>query len=302
EWYANLSDALAACRPDGVIIATPNQLHVENALEAVAAGIPVLVEKPIAHSSQAAVALVSAGLEKDVPILVGHHRRHNPLVQAAKRFLDDDRIGTIRTLQGTFWVAKPEDYFAMEWRRRPGAGPIFINLIHDIDLFRHLIGEIEGVHAMESNAARRYAVEDTAVVLLRFASGALGTLNASDAVASPWSWETTSAENPAFPRHDQPCYLIGGTKGSLSIPQLSAWTNGPAPTWLEPLAETRLQYASGDPLELQLRHFCDVIARKAPPLVSAEEGLASLRITEAIKTSAATGKTVHLPPNEQRGF
>ncbi len=294
-WFASLAEALAGgVIPDGVIIATPNQLHVANALEALAAGLPMLIEKPIADDAAAAASLVARAESAGVPILTGHHRRHNPIIAAARRLVESGRLGRIRAVHGSFWVAKPEDYFEAAWRREPGAGPIFINLIHDVDLLRHLIGEVESVHAMESNAARGHAVEDTATVLLRFAGGALATLSASDAVPSPWSWERTSGENPAFPREDQFCYQIGGTKGALTIPDLALWTNETRPDWREKLTRERLPVTPADPLTLQLQHFCDVVEGTAAPLVSGREGLATLEVIEAIKASARTGRTIFL--------
>ncbi|MGY5809265.1 Gfo/Idh/MocA family protein [Rhizobium sp. LEGMi198b] len=292
-WFASLAEALEkGRRPDGVIVATPNQLHVANTTEVVTSGIPVLIEKPIADDSEAAAGLVSLAERAGVPILVGHHRRHNPLIRQAKRIIDSGRLGQIRAVHGSFWVAKPDDYFNVKWRRELGAGPTFINLIHDVDLFRYLFGEVESVHAVESNAARGHSVEDTVVVLLRFESGILATLTASDAVVSPWSWEMTAGENSGFPQQDQFCYQIGGTEASLSIPQLALWRNALRPDWREPLGEERLAVMPADPLTLQLQHFCDIIEGSATPLVSGHEGLATLRVVEAIKQSARSGKTV----------
>ena len=295
-WFASLAEALAKGNPDswpdGIIVATPNQLHVANAAEVIAAGIPVLIEKPIADDAEAAAGLVTAAGRAGVPVLVGHHRRHNPVIGEAKRIIDSGRLGRILAVHGSFWVAKPDDYFNVQWRREPGAGPTFINLIHDVDLFRYLLGDVESVHAMESSTARGHQVEDTAVVLLRFESGALATLSASDAVPSPWSWEMTSGENPGFPQQDQFCYQIGGTEASLSIPQLALWRNALRPDWREPLQEERLAVTPADPLTLQLQHFCDVIEGTATPLVSGHEGLATLEVIEAIKQSARSGKTV----------
>ncbi|PDS81237.1 Gfo/Idh/MocA family oxidoreductase [Rhizobium sp. L43] len=293
-WYRSFSDMPAEDRPDGVIVATPNQLHVENGLEVIAAGIPVLLEKPIADDVDAAARLVAAGERAGIPLLVGHHRRYNPIVQAAKQIVDGGRLGRIVTVHGTFWVAKPDDYFDIPWRREAGAGPVFVNLIHDVDLFRFLFGEVEAVHAMESHAVRHHAVEDTAVVSLRFASGILATLTGSDAVAAPWSWEATTGENPAFPRYAGHCYQIGGTKGSLGLPDLTLWTSTSKPDWLEQLAEERMPCEAADPLCLQLSHFCDVIRGDAAPLVSGREGLATLKVVEAIKRSASSGTMIHL--------
>ncbi|RFB84845.1 oxidoreductase [Rhizobium leguminosarum bv. trifolii] len=292
--YASFQDIPGEDRPDGVIVATPNQLHVENAMEIIAAGTPVLIEKPIADDVDAAAALVAAGEKARIPLLVGHHRRHNPMIQAAKQIVDGGRLGRIVAVHGTFWVAKPDDYFDIPWRREAGAGPIFVNLIHDVDLFRFLFGEVEAVHAMESHAVRQYAVEDSSVVSLRFANGVLATLTGSDAVAAPWSWEATTGENPAYPRYPKHCYQIGGTKGSLGIPDLTLWTSAAEPDWLAPLAEERVAYEAADPLCRQLSHFCDVIRGEAAPLVSGREGLATLRVVEAIKRSARSGQMIHL--------
>ncbi|WP_040675802.1 Gfo/Idh/MocA family protein [Rhizobium grahamii] len=293
-WFPTLAEATANAALDGIIIATPNELHTENALEAVLAGLPALIEKPIAHDAVAAETIVAAAEAAGVPILIGHHRRHNPMIKAVKRILDSGRMGKVLTAHGTFWVAKPVDYFDVHWRREAGGGPILINLVHDVDLFRYFFGEVDSVHAIQSDSTRGLAVEDTAVILLRFKSGVLATLNASDAIASPWSWELTAGENPAYPRQDQPCYQIGGTIGSLSIPQLVLWTSAAAPNWLEQLVEERVTFDAADPLAAQLNHFCDVISGKAGPLVSAREGLATLRVIEAIKSSARSGHTVLL--------
>lgn len=147
RWYRNFLDIRVEDRPDGVIVATPNQLHVENGMEIIAAGIPVLIEKPIADDVDAAVALVAAGEKAGIPLLVGHHRRHNPMIQAVKQIVDGGRLGRIVTVHGTFWVAKPDDYFDIPWRREAGAGPVLVNLIHDVDLFRYFFGEVKAVHA-----------------------------------------------------------------------------------------------------------------------------------------------------------
>jgi predicted dehydrogenase len=148
-----------------------------------------------------------------MPLLVGHHRRYNSMIQKAKTIIDSGRLGRIVAVHGAFWAMKPDDYFDVAWRREKGAGPILINLIHDVDLFRFLCGEIIAVQAMESNAVRGNPVEDTAAILLRFANGAIGSLTVSDSIVAPWSWELTTGENPAYPRQDQFCYLIGGTHG-----------------------------------------------------------------------------------------
>jgi predicted dehydrogenase len=214
------------------------------------------------------------------------------MIRKAKEVIEQGRLGRTVAVQGHFWATKPDDYFAVDWRRDKGGGPVFLNLIHDIDLFRYLLGEIVSVQAEESNAVRGHAVEDTAVVLLRFASGALGSITVSDCVVAPWSWELTTGENSAFPRHGEACYQIGGTLGSLSIPQLELWSYPAKRGWLEPMARERFSFTPEDPLTAQIRHFCDVIRGAVSPVVSGREGLQTLKVIEAIKQAARSGEAV----------
>jgi len=294
--YASVEAMLAEARPDGVIIATPNHLHVAHGLAAVAAGVPALLEKPIAADTASAAPLVAAAEAAGVALLIGHHRRHNPLVAAARAVIARGDLGRLLTVHAQTWLIKPSDYFAAAWRKQPGAGPVFINLSHDIDLLRHLCGEIAAVRALASNAARGHAVEDTAVALLEFADGALGTMSVSDAVVGPWSWELTARENPAYPATDEACYYLGGTHGALALPNLTLWQNPGARSWWAPIAGTKLVFdIRGHSLVRQLRHFAAVIRGEVAPLVTARDALASLAAVEAIKHAAETGRRISLP-------
>ncbi|MFQ9622914.1 MAG: Gfo/Idh/MocA family protein, partial [Enterobacteriaceae bacterium] len=86
--YDNVETMLDAVQPQGVINATPNILHLPCALACIERGIPVLVEKPVADSPQRARELVDAAARHQVPVLVGHHRRHNALIAAARTLID----------------------------------------------------------------------------------------------------------------------------------------------------------------------------------------------------------------------
>jgi len=286
RWHPDLDAALQDGKPDGLIIATPNAMHVEHGLAAIAAGLPVLVEKPLATELAGAERLVFAATKAGIPLAVGHHRRHNPLILRAKKLIEEGRLGRIISVHGFFWLIKPDDYYEIAWRREAGAGPILINLIHDIDLLRFLCGEIVDARAMRSSIIRNFPVEETAVVLLRFANGALGTFNISDTIVAPWSWEQTSGENAVYPRTDESCYLIGGTEGSLTIPRLELWRNGHARGWHEPFSTERHIAPDQDPLRLQIEQFCRVIRDGEAPLVPGHEGLASLRVIEMIRKAA----------------
>ncbi|HRE21316.1 MAG TPA: Gfo/Idh/MocA family oxidoreductase, partial [Rhabdaerophilum sp.] len=133
--------------------------------------------------------LVAAAEAASVPLAVGHHRRHNPMIQHARRIIAEGQLGRIVAVHSFFWLMKPDDYFDVPWRREAGAGPVLINLSHDIDLMRYLGGEVAAVQAMDSHEVRGNAAEESCVITLRFENGALGTITLSDTAVAPWSWE-----------------------------------------------------------------------------------------------------------------
>ena len=294
RWFPDLDAALAANRPDGVIVATPNQIHMQNGLDCIAAGLPALVEKPLCDSVADAERLVAAAEAAGVALLTGHHRRHNLLMQKARQIIASGQIGTPVVAHAMFWLCKPDEYFDIGWRREKGAGPVFLNLIHDVDNLRYLLGEVVAVTARESNAIRGNAVEETAVILLEFASGTLATASVCDTTVAPWSWEMTTGENPAYPRADESCYLIGGTHGSLSLPSLDLRTAQGKRSWYSPFDLTRPGIPHADPLARQVSQFARVIRGEEAPLVSGRDGLETLRVIEAVKHSAAEGRRVIL--------
>lgn len=290
--YPDLPALLAAERPDGVVVATPNQRHEADGMACIEAGVPALIEKPITSDVAAGTRLVSAARDAGIPLLVGHHRRYNPLITAAKEAIANGRLGRIVAVNALCWFYKPDPYFDVAWRREPGAGPVLINLIHDIDLLQHLCGRVVSVQASESTAARRFAVEDTAAVVLQFETGALGTMSVSDTVVSPWSWELTAAENPAYPASGGYAYTVGGTNSSLSIPDLRIWRNPGERSWTAPIESEILAFEPADPLVRQVEHFAAVCQNQAEPLVTGEDGLSAVAVIAAIKAAAASGRAV----------
>lgn len=291
----NLEQLLDQVQPDGVIIAVPNQAHCTIGLACVARGLPILIEKPVADTVRDALRLVEAAEKANVATLTGHHRRHNPIMQTAASVIRDGTLGLIVTATSMWLSHKPAGYHDAAWRREPGGGPVLINAIHDVDCLRMLLGDIATVQAMQSNAVRGFDVEDTAAALLRFKSGALGTLILSDTVSSPWSWETTSGENPAFPVVAADAITVSGTRGSLSVPSLQIWsqTDG-AQSWLAPLVHDRKTTKRADPYELQMQNFAEVIRGTAAPILDGRDGTLTLATTLAITASATTGQPVHV--------
>lgn len=293
--YSDLSQMIGKEMPDGVVLATPTPMHVDQGLQCIRAGIPILIEKPIAVTSRDALILTNAAEAASVPLLVGHHRRHNGMVQAAKSALASGAIGKVRAVQATCWFYKPDSYFeAAPWRTRKGAGPISVNLVHDVDLLRHFCGEVQSVRAIAVPSHRGFENEDLATAILTFESGSVATISVSDSIVAPWSWELTARENPAYPATLESCYLIGGSEGGLSLPDLRVWKHDVGPNWWEPINARSLTCHMEDPLTIQLDHFTRVIAGVEAPLVSGIEGLRSLEVVEAVALSSKTGRVVEI--------
>ncbi len=293
-WSADALALLDEVRPQGAIVATPNAAHVPVALECLARGIPALVEKPVADTLAEARKLADAVARTGVPVLVGHHRRHNPINQRARALIEGGQLGRIVSATALATFLKPDPYFEAAWRRQAGGGPILINLIHDIDMLRFLLGEVTEVQAMDSHAVRGFEVEDTAAAVLRFASGALATVIVSDTTTSPWCWDMCAGEQGQYPRQDVVSHQILGTHGSLSLPDLGLWQYRGERSWHAELSHEETRVHVADPYTRQLEHFAAVISGQATPLCSALEGLRTLQATLAVHDAATNGRTERL--------
>ncbi|MFM7332182.1 MAG: Gfo/Idh/MocA family protein [Brachymonas sp.] len=297
-WFASLDDLLAHQKPDGIVLATPNALHLPQALRCISAGVPILLEKPIAPTVREAEQIVQASEDKGMPVLVGHHRAHSPIMAKAVEVVHSGQLGRIVAVQGSATFYKPDDYFEQgSWRSKIGGGPILLNMIHEVHNLRMLCGEIAAVQAMKSHAVRGFAVEDTVAITLRFESGALGTFMLSDTAASARSWEQTSQENKAYPSYaDEDCYTVSGTLGTLSIPtmRLKTYASESERSWWKPLELSQLDLDRQDPIQIQMAHFVQVLSGACAPRVSARDGLQNLRVTQAIAQAAQSDTTITL--------
>jgi predicted dehydrogenase len=300
--YKSLAECFATEKPEGVVVATPNQMHVAQALECIAAGVPCLVEKPLAHTLAEGKRLVEAAEKANHKLLVGHHRLHSPILHKAVEIARSGVLGRLVGVIGSAVFYKPdsEGYYdpPYEWRRLPGGGPILINMVHEVGNLRAMVGEIAAVQAFASNAARKFEVEDTVAINLKFANGALGAFLLSDTAASPRSWEQTSQENKAYPTYeDEDAYVILGTNGSLAVPtmRLKYYERNEDRSWFKPFKTQTIALARADPLAQQIEHFGKVVRGEEKPLVTGRDGLQNLRVVEAISEAAKTGKLVEIP-------
>ncbi|KAK0111499.1 hypothetical protein ONS95_001854 [Cadophora gregata] len=286
-------------RPAAAIICTPNKTHVPIALELIAAGIDILVEKPISTSIPEGLELIAAAEKKGVKVLAGHHRRFNPYLLAAKKALDENSLGQVVAVQGTWCLRKPAAYYdgIGEWRRSgESGGVVLINLVHEVDLLQYLLGPITMVSAIETMRTRAFDAEEGAAIVLRFQSGVVGTFLLSDSTPSPWNFECGTGENPMIPKVREEnfaggFYRIMGTKGSLSVPDLTRWTG----EWDEKLSREDLQVQKEIvPFDQQIEHFVRVVRNSERPGCTAEEALSAMTVCDAVKEAMRSGRWVDI--------
>ena len=293
--YKTIKILLEKNKPDAVIIATPNFLHKNDTVQFLKSKIPVLLEKPISDNIKSAIKIINSARSNKTSLLIGYHRRHNSIINKVKTIIQSKKLGKIVSANILCWLYKHKKYFNEKWRVSEGGGPLGINLVHDIDMICYLLGPVKYVQAFKSNYIRKYRVEDTASVNLFFKSGALCTLNVSDTITSPWSYELTAAENPAYPITDQSSYFIGGTKGSVQFPNLKIWYYKKERSWWNNIFNNKIKVQkSNETLINQIDHFSRVVLKKEKPKVTGKDGLNSLIIFDAINKSSKSGKKIRI--------
>ncbi|CAJ2500649.1 Uu.00g035020.m01.CDS01 [Anthostomella pinea] len=291
-------------KADAALVCTPNHTHIPVANELLDLKIPLLVEKPFCVEIPPAQALVKRAEGQQTPILVGHHRRFNPYVTTARNVLDSGKIGKVVAIQGSWTTLKPPKYFdpPAEWRRTKGSGgPIRINFVHEVDMLRFLFGNIVRVAAEGGPVTREsHGVEESCAILLRFQSGVVGTFVLSDAVASGHNFESGTGENPMVPMSGSEFLRVYGTRGTLSVPSASVVRFSEPPAGKETGWECPMQYEKPEtlpgvdavPFEEQIKHFIRVVHGEEQPSCTAADGLAAVRVCEAVSLAMERGSWV----------
>lgn len=291
--YEKYADLLADDIVDAVIVALPNSMHADAAIAAIDAGVVPLVEKPIAGDLAGAERIVAASERTGVPVLVGHQRRYAPDVVAAREFIARGGLGRVVSIGLMSTWRKDDAYFDAEWRTKRGAGPILINFIHDIDVARFLLGDVEQVVGIGSSAIRGFEAPDTAGVVLRFASGAIGTGTISDAAVSPWCWDLTSGYGAYFPPPPPgDTYFISGTEAAIALPSLTVYRHDGDANWKTPFALEVLGREDGNAYAAQLEHFARVVRGEEDPVTTARDGFNTLAVAVAVSESLESGAPV----------
>ena len=176
--YTDWKQAFALPEVDGAILCLPHKLHYACAMDALYAGKHLLIEKPISISTPEARKIISLARRKKRTLMVAHMKRFDRRFSTMKQKIDEGCLGEIFMVKSE-WIGPKEVFIANPWvgEKEQGGGPLLGFGSHHVDLLQWFAGPITKVACYTNNLIwPEVEVEDSAVAILRFANGAIGTL------------------------------------------------------------------------------------------------------------------------------
>lgn len=294
--YTDYKELLEKEKPELVAITTESGKHAAIALDCIAAGCHVIIEKPIALSIADADAIIEAGKKAGVVVCANHQNRFNKSVQYIRRALETDRFG--RLFHGAAhvrWNRGKGYYDQAPWRGTwaQDGGCLMNQCIHNIDLLRWMMGdEVEEVMAYTDQLEHPYLeTEDLGMALVKFKNGSYGLIEGTTNV---------------YPKNLEETLYLFGEKGTAKA---AGTSDNIIEEWrfadeLDDPEEVKKLFSENPPNVYGFGHtplYVDVIeaiktGRK--PLVDAEAGKRALELVLAIYKSAAEHRPVKLPLKE----
>jgi 1,5-anhydro-D-fructose reductase (1,5-anhydro-D-mannitol-forming) len=266
--YTDLGALVANTEIDAVIIATPDKLHAQQAIAAAKAGKHVLTEKPMATDLESAIEMVAACREANVKLGVAYHLRWHAAHRRIFDVLRSGEIGTLRHMRVQYTWMAPDDH---NWRASTEVGQWWSLAgtgTHCLDLIRWLMvpscGEIESLKSIISKKVYVGPHDETAVVTMRFESGATAEFCSSVLIDAPSRLEIYGSDGYA---------VCEGTLGRHN--------EGTSSTH-----KGVLQFTPVNPYVAEIQDFVDAIRQKRSPEVSGDEGLRNVELLLAVTEKA----------------
>ncbi len=271
--YTDYHQMLRDKEVDAVLILTASGMHADMGIQAARAGKHVVVEKPIDINVEKARALIRACDENGVKCSCIFQHRFDADTLALKKAIDAGKLGRLDAgCCHTKWYRNQAYYDEVAWRgtkKLDGGGALMNQGIHQLDLFQHLMGEVDEVFAYcATRAHKRIDVEDLCMATLRFKNGALGLMEAST-VATPGF----------YTRID-----VNGSEGTVIL------QNNTVQEWRLSSGEAYAPQPTDLPHRIQLEDISRAILENRDSSVSGREALKSLLIADAIYRSAESGR------------
>ena len=268
---------------DAVYIALPNDLHREYAVRALRKGVHVLCEKPMAVTSAECRAMIGAAKKGRARLMIAYRLHFNAANLKAIEALRKGAIGKPRFFVSAFTMQVNTDNIRTDAER--GGGSVYDIGVYCINAIRYLFEE-EPIEVTALSAAsgdpRFREVDEMTGAVLRFPGDRLATFTSS------------------FGAYDTGDYLVMGTKGLVRLEQAYEYAKGHVLTVESDGKKKKTRLGKTDQMGAEIFYFSDCIRKGREPEPSGLEGLADVRIVEALYKSAATGKSVRLPPLAKR--
>ena len=288
--FSNLEQLCESVEVDVANVCTPSGNHAETATKLAHLGVHVVVEKPMALTLEDADKMILACAENQVKLFVVKQNRFNLPIRRAREAVEAGRLG--KMVMGTVRVrwCRDDAYYQQDaWRGTwaQDGGVLSNQASHHVDVLEWMMGEVESVYAVARTALVDIEVEDTAVALLKFASGAIGVIEATTATR-PVDLEGSLSllgENGAI--------VVGG----FALNRLETWNFD---DFQETDAATLDEFSVNPPdvygfgHRMYLDHVVECIRDNSQQLVDGFEGRRSLELILAIYESIETGREISM--------
>jgi UDP-N-acetyl-2-amino-2-deoxyglucuronate dehydrogenase len=295
---------------DVVCVCVPSGLHAEVGVQAAAAGKHLVVEKPIDVTLAAADRLIEAVHAAGVVMTVVCQHRFDPGPAELRRLLDAGALGRLMFGQATTkWYRSQGYYDSSSWRGTWAldGGSLMNQGIHYVDLLRWVMGPVAEVTALCATQAHQVEVEDTTLAVLRFRSGAVGSIITSTAIFPGFAQrlEVSGTGGTMVIEDGQIAHRLlvaempatGAHGARVTSPETHSAQPGRPTAVSGPAAPASGSAASARPGHLaQISDLLTAIDEGRPPAITAESGRAALEVVCAVYQSAREGRTVTLPP------
>jgi predicted dehydrogenase len=280
--YEQFDECMRSGEIDALFIALPNHLHAEYTIRAAKHGIHVLCEKPMAVTAKDCRAMIGACEKNDVRLMIAYRLHFEKANLSAIRLVQSGKIGEPRLFSSVFTMDVREKDIRL--RRETGGGTLYDIGVYCINAARYLFRDepIEVIGAMASRDAARFdEVEEMFSATLRFPGERLASFVCS------------------FGASDVAEYRVIGTKGDVRLDpayEYGAELRQFVTTGGQPRQQV---FAKRDQFAAELAYFSDCVQRGVEPEPSGWEGLADVRIVEALYRSAKKGRPIALAPFEK---
>lgn len=282
-------DEFLATGVQAISLCERNFLHAPLTIRALKAGVHVLCEKPMATNLEDAQAMIDAGQEGGVLLMIDQSQRYSPVHRKAKEVIESGLLGKMYHIQTAFGHSGPENWTpTAQWffqKKYSGFGPLADLGVHKADLIRFLTGkEVKRVCGFRATLEKENTdVEDNSVGLLEFSDGTMGTLCTS--------WTTKGTEDNSFTAFCEKGVLRISVEPGNPLVVYSAELGGKV-TFDVPPVQTNVE---GQWFLGVVQDFVDAILGRKPCPIPGEEGYKALEIIVALDRSCEAGQWVELP-------